>query len=210
MALSFSEITSLPEAPQKTDSENFAAKADAFVAALDGLQSDLNTFISELNDLGSGLDTETTIAEWEIAPHYDIPDVVYGSDYATYRTVTDDNFGNDPVEDDGTNWIKISSSIDFVDALGSVSGSVAVNPTGPDTITMTVTAAATIVPTSWAVGRTVTLVITNGGSNVTWPSGTKWPGGSEPALSSSGTDRVVVQKMGASEYHAVLAGKAYA
>lgn len=208
MTLSFGTITSLPTAPQKTDPTSFVTRADAFVAALDTLQSQLNTLITELNSMGSALDTEATVPAWSSGSTYALYDVVYSqTDAQTYISVAGSNTNHDPFSDDGTWWRKIGGSIDFVYAYGSVSGTININATVGDTITFTLTNTGTITPQYWPIGRTVSLIITNGGAyTLNWPTGTKWPGGSPPDLTQSGVDRVVIQRVGASEYHAVLAG----
>lgn len=46
-----------------------------------------------------------------------------------------------------------------------------------------------------ATGRagTITLILTNGGTGtITWPTGTKWPGGSPPTLTASGVDVIIL------------------
>ena len=56
---------------------------------------------------------------------------------------------------------------------------------------MTVTAATTLTLTavSGITGsQLVTLIITNGGSNITWPDTISWPFGTAPTLATSGTD----------------------
>lgn len=58
-------------------------------------------------------------------------------------------------------------------------------PTGPTTLSFT------NVPTG-AFTTAVILKITNGGANITWPAGTKWPGGTSPTLTASGIDIVVM------------------
>ena len=55
------------------------------------------------------------------------------------------------------------------------------------------------------------LAINFGAYAITWPSGTKWPGGTVPTLSTSGTDILVFCSFnGGTTWYANLAGLAYA
>jgi hypothetical protein len=64
--------------------------------------------------------------------------------------------------------------------------------------------------TGLSTGYTVALIITAGDtSTITWPADVQWPGGTEPVLS-SGTDRVVIQRITAGIVHASAAGAEYA
>jgi len=100
--------------------------------------------------------------------------------------------------------------LDTLQAKGSVSGAVACDASLYDTFTMTITGATTLSYSNLATGRTFSLVITNGGTSVTFPAGTVWPGGEVPELTASGTDRVVVQEVSSGVYQTSLAGVAYA
>ena len=79
-----------------------------------------------------------------------------------------------------------------VNALGSVSGNpVNIDYTLGQVVTATIGGATTFAVTNPPVSGkagSFTLVLTNGGTNVTWMSGTKWPGGSAPTLTASGID----------------------
>lgn len=79
--------------------------------------------------------------------------------------------------------------------LGSVSGATALNLALAQVFTMTVSGATTLsfsnVPAG-TVATGVVLQVTNGGSSVVWPTGTKWPSGTTPALTAAGTDLVVL------------------
>jgi len=70
--------------------------------------------------------------------------------------------------------------------------------------------ALTITLSGLSVGSTAALVITGGDNcTITWPADVQWPGAAEPELS-SGTDRIVIQRITAGIVHASLAGQEYA
>lgn len=212
MALSFSSITDLPTPPQRTDPDNFAARADAFVAALDDFVTEMNAVIAELNNITSGLDQQTAIAAYSSGTTYDFPDLVAGSDGHTYRCLDTGVLGQDPTTDDGTYWLRISDIVDRLYAHGNAGATLSLDATAYDTHTFTCDQSVLELSfSSMSIGRTITLIITNGGSStITWPTTTKWPGGTDPNLATSGTDRVVIQRVASSEYHASVAGEAYA
>ena len=82
----------------------------------------------------------------------------------------------------------------YTSALGSISGAQNLDLSTANVFTATITGSTTFTLTNVpASGRFVPIVLrlTNGGSNVTWPSGSKWPNGSAPTLSTSGTDQIV-------------------
>lgn len=83
------------------------------------------------------------------------------------------------------------SNVAFGDAV-ALSGT-AIDPSLGNLFTKTITAntSFTITNANIPAGKTAmfTLMLTNGGSKtITWPSGMKWPGGTPPVLSASGTD----------------------
>jgi len=212
MTITISPITDLPDPPLKTDPTNFASRADTFLDALPDFVVETNAAISELNTITSGLDQGSPIAAWSSVTTYDFPDVVAGSDGATYRCVDTGVLNQDPTTDDGTYWLKISAVLDKFKDYGNAGTSLAIYPDAFDTIKLTCdqsTLALTI--PSMTIGRNFVLIIVNGGGcTITWPTGTKWPDATLPDFSTSGTDRVVMQKVGAAEYHAAAAGMAFA
>ena len=98
-----------------------------------------------------------------------------------------------------------------VQALGSVSGAQNINFESGNVATMTITGATTITftnpPASGRAGS-MTLEITNGGSNVTITNGTQpYSGGTTLELTASGTDVVTVYTLdGGSTYRAFISG----
>lgn len=79
--------------------------------------------------------------------------------------------------------------------LGSVTGATPLNLANAQCFTFTVSGSVQLsmanVPAG-AVTTGVVLKISNGSNNIIWPTGTKWPGGTTPALSASGKDIVVL------------------
>lgn len=81
-----------------------------------------------------------------------------------------------------------------VNALGSVSGATSINLSSGNIATATITGT-----TTWTFAQQdsagftkFTLIITNGGAfTENWPSGTLWPSGVAPTLTSAGTDVLV-------------------
>jgi hypothetical protein len=111
--------------------------------------------------------------------------------------------------------MNIQDYSEAVSALGSISGATALNLQNGNVFTATVTGAVTLsitnVPTSGTCAS-LSLIITNGGSHaVTWPTGTKWPGGTAPTLTTSGTDTVIGYTVnGGTTWYFNAAGLAYA
>lgn len=111
-----------------------------------------------------------------------------------------------------TNYVDnlVADPVNKISALGSISGSYAIDVSTYDTFTATITGSTTLSFNNFVDGRTISLILTNGGTNITWPATVKWPGGTIAVLSTSGTDRIVLQKISSTITHANLAGKAYA
>ena len=87
----------------------------------------------------------------------------------------------------------VANTFGYIHALGEVSGATTVDfgTVNSNVVSMTVTAATslTLTAVSGITGsQLVTLIITNGGSNITWPDTISWPFGTAPTLATSGTD----------------------
>lgn len=87
-----------------------------------------------------------------------------------------------------------------VQDFGSTSGARAINCEKGDVCSLTIAGPTTLSFTNLPTYNTslrVTLVITNGGSSVTWPAGSRWAGpgvvGSAPTLAATGVDKVVME-----------------
>lgn len=110
MALEFTTTSTLSTPPSKADPANFASRADTFLGELPGFQSEINSIVTELNKITSGLDQAAPIAAWVVGTTYDFPDVVAGSDGYSYRCIDTAVVGENPTTDDGTYWIRISEA----------------------------------------------------------------------------------------------------
>lgn len=213
MSLNIPSVPLLSTPPSKADPVNFSPRADTFLLDLFEFGIQLNAVIAELNKITSGLDQQTPIAVYNSLTTYSFPDVVACTDGYSYRCVDTNVIGINPVTDDGTKWVPLAKPlpIDKLLIIGNAGTSQTLNTSVYDTFTFTCDQATLdLSSTTLALGRTVSLVIT-GADNcvITWPSGAAWPGGSAPSFS-SGTDRVVLQRVSPTVIHAILAGAAYA
>lgn len=80
-------------------------------------------------------------------------------------------------------------------AAGNVTGAVAIDMATAQVVSLTLTGAITLTLSNVVAGAASALLlrITNGGNHgVTWPTGTRWPAGALPALTSNGTDLVAL------------------
>lgn len=106
----------------------------------------------------------------------------------------------------------ITSLSEYYTALGNVSGSltIAFVSSAKNIVTMTCTAATTLSFTQTGAyssgANTYTLIITNGGGRITWPSTVKWADGTPPDLTASGVDIITLLSLGgANLYYGVAA-----
>lgn len=80
-------------------------------------------------------------------------------------------------------------------ALGSVSGPTTINLQGGNYVTATIAGATQFTfsnPLASPNASGFVLELTNGGSAaITWPTGTRWPGGTAPTLTAAGVDVLV-------------------
>lgn len=102
-----------------------------------------------------------------------------------------------------------------VSALGSVTGATSMNLQNGNVFSATITGATTFSITNVPASGTcasLSLILTNGGSSaVTWMTGTKWPGGVAPTLTTSGIDVLVFFTVnGGTTWYGNVAGQAYA
>jgi len=133
------DISNLPTPPSRSDSpSDFSDKADSFLGALPQLQTELNTYADEANSTQTAVNTSASnaatseqnaaqsasdaeafsdaaaaivnAAAFEATTTYNINDAAIGSDGNTYRSLTDNNTGNDPVADDGSNWLQLTAT----------------------------------------------------------------------------------------------------
>jgi hypothetical protein len=140
------DITNLPTPPSRSDSpSDFSDKADSFLGALPQLQTELNTYADEANSTQTAVNTSASnaatseqnaeqsasesqafsdaaaaivnAAAFEATTTYNTNDAAIGSDGNTYRSLVDNNTGNDPVTDDGSNWLQLTN----LSTVGSLS-----------------------------------------------------------------------------------------
>jgi hypothetical protein len=111
--------------------------------------------------------------------------------------------------------MKLQDYSETVNALGNITTTQALDLTTGNVFTATVTGAVVLSVTNVPASGTcasLSLIITNGGSHtVTWPTGTKWPGGTAPTLTTSGTDTIIGYTVnGGTTWYFNTAGLAYA
>ena len=119
-------ITTLPDAPSRTDPSTFSSKSDALLGALATFVTETNTVAGEVNANAATATTQATNAAnsataaagsvlaagavaWVSGTTYAIGDCRYSLiDYQTYRRTTSGAGTTDPSAD-GTNWTKAVS-----------------------------------------------------------------------------------------------------
>jgi len=138
------DITNLPTPPSRSDSpSDFSDKADAFLGALPQFQTELNTYADEANNLASQVNSDAQSAStseqnaansaqdaedsalaasaiagaeaWDSGITYNTNDAAIGSDGNTYRSLVDNNVGNDPVTDEAGNWLNLTGGAEVPD-----------------------------------------------------------------------------------------------
>lgn len=111
--------------------------------------------------------------------------------------------------------MKLKDYSESVSALGSVTGATAMNLQNGNVFSATVTGATTFSVTNVPATGTcasLSLILLNGGSAaVTWMTGTVWPNGVAPTLTTAGTDILVFFTVnGGTTWYGNVAGQAYA
>lgn len=130
-------ISTLPVAPARTDAPaTFVTRADAFLAALVTMQSELNTSIGAMNTDIAGVNTDATSAAssassaaasaaaaassagatlWVSGQTYAAgAAAISGINFQTYRAITSTSGTTDPSAD-SANWVKISGTLNNAD-----------------------------------------------------------------------------------------------
>ena len=127
-------ITALPTAPSRQDPTNFVSEGDAFLAAMEGIPAEVNTWGGQANTLATAANSAQTGAElaethaetaetnaeasataatatanatiYAVGTTYAAGDVVLdpGNSYQAYTSQQTANTGNTPNTDDGTWW----------------------------------------------------------------------------------------------------------
>lgn len=107
---------------------------------------------------------------------------------------------------------KIQTPTQTLQNLGSIGSTCTINTTSGSHVLATSTTNCTWTFTDNLADSTsaiaITLELTNGGAfTQTWPSGTRWAGGTAPALTASGTDILVFTKAGTANWRGYLSSK---
>ena len=209
-------ITALPTPPSRDDSVNFAARADAFVAALPTFGTETNALATNVYnnaveaeaDAVAAATSETNAANsaaaanasaqaaaiasnvslWVSGTSYTSGQTVYSPiTFFTYRRITNGAGTTDPSAD-GTNWQLISGTVSSIAVSGGTTGLTVSG--SPVTSSGTITLAGTLAVANGGTGATTliakNLVVGNGTSAVTFIA----PGSSGTVLTSNGTDWV--------------------
>jgi hypothetical protein len=117
------------------------------------------------------------------------------------QTITSISNGDIPIQPDGSGAVNFGDKTVkqpyFKDVAEVVSamGANDMDMTVANVFTKTISGATSLtISNPPATGRCgiITLILTNGGAGaITWPTGTKWPGGSGPTLTASGVDVII-------------------
>ena len=123
------EITSLPAAPERSDPDNFASKADAFLAGMEDMPAELNAFATQANTLASDVNDNAASAStsantaaaaanqtiYSASTTYAAGAIVQdpSDDYKAYTSQQGSNTGHTPNSDDGTWWELYSKGADI-------------------------------------------------------------------------------------------------
>jgi hypothetical protein len=94
-----------------------------------------------------------------------------------------------------------------VNVLGSISGATTIDIADGNTVTATITGATTFTFSTSHTATSFTLLLTDAGTNITWPT-IKWEGGTEPTWTTTGEDLAVLTKINSVWYGGALIGMA--
>jgi len=93
------------------------------------------------------------------------------------------------------------------EAKGSVSGAQTLNTANGNLFSVTATGAITFTFTTAFTTVGITLKLTNGGTNITWPTSVDWAGGTAPTLTTTGVDILTfITDDGGTTWYGFLAG----
>lgn len=209
-------ITALPTpVPTRSDPTNFAARADAFLAALpafateaNALQTDVNAKQTAAGASATAADTSATnaansatlssnsaaaavstigSAAWNAGTAYTAGQVVYDTtDFLTYRRKVSGTTGTRPGLDT-TNWVLITETI-YATVIPVAALNIDVQTGVYFSKTIAGNSAFTFSnPPTSGIALTFTLEITHTSGVITWPTSVSWPKGSAPVLLSPKT-----------------------
>lgn len=86
------------------------AAAAAKVADAEGFANDAEGFKNEAETFRDAAAAIANAVAWDAGTTFNTNDAAIGSDGNTYRSLVDNNTGNDPVTDDGSNWLQLTSA----------------------------------------------------------------------------------------------------
>ena len=224
-------ISTLPTAPARTDAPaTFISRADAFLAALVTMQSELNTSIGAMNTDIAGVNTDATTASnaataaaasasaaavsagaalWVSGQSYATGDTaISGVDFLTYRANTTTSGTTDPSA--SADWVQINiteTSTDTLtnktirDTVYALSGAAFLATNGG--VQTKTLAANTTFTDSLSSGDAIVLMLEAGASyTVTWPTMTWVTSGGNVAPTLTAKDTLVFWKVSTTLYGA--------
>ena len=112
----------------------------------------------------------------------------------TGGTITNSIINGTTVTDYGETSVDINTASGLNGTYGN-SGSLDIDLSDGSVFEFTPSGATTFTFTTTHTNTSFTMLLTNGGSNITWPT-IKWEGGSEPVWSASGDDLITFTKIG--------------
>jgi len=116
-------VSNLPATPNRSGSPTtFTADSDAFLGQLPILRGEINDFGNQAESTGDlitdyfnvaqeGRVTGLDVARWDSSVTYNRFDPVIGSDKNVFRSLVDNNLGNDPVTDEAGNWVNLTALV---------------------------------------------------------------------------------------------------
>jgi len=111
------------------------------------------------------------------------------------------------IDNDGGVTCTLKSYGETEVAKGSVSGAQTLNTINGNVFSATATGAITFTFTNSYDAVGFTLILTNGGTNITWPASVEWAGGTEPTLTTTGVDVLTfITNDGGTTWYGFLAG----
>jgi len=234
-------LTPLPTAPARTDPPaTFITRADAFLAALVTLQSEMNTSIGAFNTDAAQVNTDATNAAtsatnasssasaaavtagaalWVSGQSYSSGDAaISGVDYQTYRANTATSGTTDPSS--SADWVQLSGYSEAHETVTSSSGTTTVNLTDAYSFQTTLSENTTFSFTNPpASGKQVVFILkiiqdaSASGYTVSWPASVDWELATAPTLTATANAVdvfIFYTTDGGTTYYGFTAGKGMA
>lgn len=86
------------------------AAAEAKVSEAEAFANDAQGFANDAQTFRDAAAAIANAVAWDAGTTFNTNDAAIGSDGNTYRSLVDNNTGNDPVTDDGSNWLQLTSA----------------------------------------------------------------------------------------------------